>query len=437
VTRAQAPIPFNRPFRTGREHLHIAEAMAAAHLSADGEFSRRARAWLERRTGAAAALLVHSATGALELAMLVAGIGPGDEVVMPSYTFVSTANAVVLRGATPVFVDVRPDTLNLDESLVEDAITPATKAIVPVHYAGVACAMDALLAIAARNDVALVEDAAQGIMASAAGRPLGTFGALGALSFHETKNVTCGEGGALLVNDPARLRAAEIAREKGTNRMDLLCGLTDHYTWLEPGSSFALSDLAAAFLWAQLESADDTTARRLAVWDGYDAALADLERAGVLRRPIVPAGVRHNAHMYYVLVESRAIRDRVIEDLRRGGIQALFHYVPLHDSPGGLRYGRAHGDLPVTTSVAGRLLRLPLWVGMTDEHILRVAGALARSLHSARRREAARLSVGAARPTAGAGRSRAPVAADGANGRAPAGAAPASAGDAGRTRRTS
>ena len=369
-------IPFNRPFATGREHGYIDEAIAAAHLSSDGQYSRRCSRWLEERTGAAAALLVHSATAALELAMMVADLQPGDEVIMPSYTFVSTANAVVLRGATPVFVDVRADTLNLDERLVEEAVGPATRAIVPVHYAGIGANAVALAEIAGRRNLWLIEDAAQGVMAGLGGRPLGTFGALGALSFHETKNVTCGEGGALLVNDADLVRIARFARDKGTNRVDFLHGATDHYTWIGPGSSYGMSELNAAFLWAQLESADDITSRRLRVWDSYHAALAGLEERGLLRRPVLPEGVTHNAHMYYVLVEDRGIRDRLIDALAREGVQAVFHYVPLHDSPGGLRHGRSHGTLPVTTDVAGRLVRLPLWIGMDESQVAAVADAI-------------------------------------------------------------
>ncbi len=369
-------IPFNRPFATGREHRYIDEAIAAAHLSSDGQFSRRCSQWLEERTGAAAALMVHSATAALELATIVADLQPGDEVIMPSYTFVSTANAVVLRGATPVFVDIRPDTLNLDERLVEEAVGPATRAIVPVHYAGVGASVRELAEIAGRRRLWMIEDAAQGVMARLDDQALGTFGALGALSFHETKNVTCGEGGALLVNDAALERIARVARDKGTNREDLLRGVADHYTWLQQGSSYGMSELNAAFLWAQLESADDLTRLRMRVWESYHEALLDMEEHGLLRRPIVPEGAAHNAHMYYVLVEDRTTRDRLIDALARKGVQAVFHYVPLHDSPGGLRYGRSHGALSVTTSVASRLVRLPLWIGMNETQVTTVADAV-------------------------------------------------------------
>ncbi|HEV2724425.1 MAG TPA: dTDP-4-amino-4,6-dideoxygalactose transaminase [Thermoleophilaceae bacterium] len=386
-------IPFNRPFATGREHRYIDEAIAAAHLSSDGQFSRRCSQWLEERTGAAAALPVHSATAALELAMILADLQPGDEVIMPSYTYVSTGNAVVLRGATPVFVDIRPDTLNLDESLVEEAVGPATRAIVPVHYAGVGANVGELAEIAGRRRLWMIEDAAQGVMARLDGRALGTFGALGALSFHETKNVTCGEGGALLVNDAALVRTAEVARNKGTNRADLLRGLTDHYTWIGQGSSYGMSELNAAFLWAQLESADHLTRRRMRVWESYDEAFLEMEELGLLRRPVIPEGVAHNAHMYYVLVEDRTTRDSLIGALAGKGVQAVFHYVPLHDSPGGLRHGRSHGALSVTSNVAGRLVRLPLWIGMDDTHVATVADAVRSALsrpRSAGRSTAAR-----------------------------------------------
>lgn len=373
-------IPFNRPFATGHEHRYIEDAIAAAHLSADGQFSRQCREWLEQRTGASAALLVHSATAALELATIVAGLGPGDEVIMPSYTFVSTANAVAMRGATPVFVDIRPDTLNLDETLVADAVGPATRALLPVHYAGVGADVRKLGAIAEQRGLWLIEDAAQGLMAGFEGKPLGTFGALGALSFHETKNVTSGEGGALLVNVPGLVRLAQVARDKGTDRADFMQGLTDRYTWIDKGSAYGMSDLNAAFLWAQLESADEITRRRMAVWMAYHEAFLAMEGRGLVRRPFIPEGAVHNAHMYYLLVEDKTTRDRLIEGLARRGVQAVFHYVPLHDSPAGMRFGRSHGLLRVTTDVAGRLVRLPLWTGMKEAHVARVAEAVEEAL---------------------------------------------------------
>jgi dTDP-4-amino-4,6-dideoxygalactose transaminase len=306
------------------------------------------------------------------MAALIADVGPGDEVIMPSYTFSSTANAFVLRGAVPVFVDVRPDCLNLDEALVEEAITPRSRAVVPVHYAGVACEMGPILDIAARHALVVIEDAAQGLDARWQGRALGSIGTLGCLSFHETKNITCGEGGALLVNDPALLERAEIVREKGTNRKAMSRGEVDRYTWCEAGTSGLLGELAASFLWAQLQSADEITARRLALWHAYHRALADAERVGWLRRPQVPPGRAHNAHLYYVLLPSLQARTGVIRRMREAGVQAVFHYVPLHASPAGRRLGRVSGSMRHTEALADRLLRLPLWIGVDLGQVLDV-----------------------------------------------------------------
>ena len=286
---------------------------------------------------------------------------------MPSYTFVSTANAFVLRGAVPVFVDIRPDTLNLDEKLIEAAITPRTKAIVPVHYAGVGCEMDAIMAMAERHDLLVIEDAAQGVMSSYKGRPLGSIGDLAAVSFHETKNIISGEGGALLVNDPRFDERAEIIREKGTNRSQFFRGQVDKYTWVDIGSSYLPGEIIAAFLWAQMEEVEAITRRRLAMWSTYHQWFAESERDGVLRRPIVPAHCVHNAHMYYILLPDLERRTAVIDRLRKAGVQSVFHYVPLHSAPAGVKYGRAHGDLRVTDDLSGRLLRLPLWVGMEEQ----------------------------------------------------------------------
>jgi dTDP-4-amino-4,6-dideoxygalactose transaminase len=378
------PIPFNRPYATGDEAASISEATARGQLSADGHFTQLCEGWLRERTGAAVVVLTHSCTGALELAALLSGVGPGDEVIMPSYTFVTTASAFALRGATPVFVDIRPDTLNLDETQVADAVGPRTKAIVPVHYAGVGCEMDALQAIAADSGLLLVEDAAQGVMADYRGRALGGIGHLGALSFHETKNLTCGEGGALLVNDPALVAEAEIVRDKGTNRSQFFRGQVDRYTWVSLGSSFGLSELNAAFLWQQLRHADDITARRLAAWTRYHEHFEELEVGGELRRPVVPDR-SHNAHMYYLLLEDRPTRDRLLQALGQAGINAVFHYVPLHTSPVGARIGRTHGDLIHTDDLSGRLLRLPLWTGISDADIDRTAETVFAALDGARR----------------------------------------------------
>lgn len=369
-------IPFNRPYMTGKELYYIAEAKFGNMLAGDGPFTKRCHGWLERQTGCAKALLTHSCTAALEMTALLLDIQPGDEVIMPSYTFVSTANAFVLRGGVPVFVDIREDTFNLDERLIEAAITPRTRAIVPVHYAGVACEMDTIMAIAQRYGLKVVEDAAQGVMASYRGRALGSIGDLGAYSFHETKNVISGEGGALLVNDPAMTIRAEIIREKGTDRGRFFRGEVDKYTWQEVGSSFLPGELIAAFLWAQLEEAQDITVERLAIWARYHEALEQLEGKGLLRRPIVPAHCTHNAHMYYVLLAPELDREKVINTLRRAAVYSVFHYVPLHSSPAGQRYGRTNGLLEVTNRPAEKLLRLPLWVGLSHEQQYKVIGVL-------------------------------------------------------------
>ena len=367
ANKAAEHIPFNRPYMTGTELEHIAEAHAIGHLSGDGTFTARCNAWLEKRTGATKALLTHSCTAALEMAAMLLDLGPGDEVIMPSYTFVSTANAVVIRGATPVFVDVRLDTLNLDESLVEDAITPRTRAIFVVHYAGVAAEMDALLAIGQRHGVAVVEDAAQGVMASFRGRPLGSIGDLGAFSFHETKNIICGEGGALLCRDDDYAERAEIIREKGTNRSRFFRGQVDKYTWVDMGSSYLPGELTAAFLWAQMEHAEEITRRRLVLWQRYHDWAVSHEEAGRVQRPTVPAHVQHNAHMYYLLLPTLDHRTRFIGAMREAGIGAVFHYIPLHSSPAGRRFGRTHSTLDVTDSVSERIVRLPLWVGLEQQ----------------------------------------------------------------------
>jgi dTDP-4-amino-4,6-dideoxygalactose transaminase len=359
-------IPFNKPFMTGKELWYIAQAHAAGHLAGDGHFTEKCSAWLRARTGAREALLTHSCTGALEMAALLAGISPGDEVIMPSFTFVSTANAFVLRGATPVFVDIRPDTLNIDESQIEEAITPRTKAIVPVHYAGVACEMDAISDIARRHNLLVIEDAAQGVMSTYKGRPLGSIGHMSALSFHETKNIISGEGGALLINDPRFIERAEIIREKGTNRSQFFRGETDRYTWVDIGSSYLPGEILAAFLWAQMEEAEVITRRRMALWETYHRWLASSERAGRVRRPVIPKDRWHNAHMYYLLLPDLETRSRFIEALRRQGIGTVFHYVPLHSSPMGRKHGRCSGDLANTTSASERLVRLPLWLGLED-----------------------------------------------------------------------
>jgi dTDP-4-amino-4,6-dideoxygalactose transaminase len=372
-------IPFNKPFMTGKELWYIAQAHANGHLAGDGSFTKQCHGWLEARTGAFKALLTHSCTAALEMAAILADIQPGDEIILPSYTFVSTANAFVLRGATPVFVDIRPDTMNLDETRIEAAVTERTKAIVPVHYAGVACDMDAIMSIARKHKLIVIEDAAQGIMATYKGRPLGSIGHMGALSFHETKNIISGEGGALLVNDPELAERAEIIREKGTNRSQFFRGQVDKYTWVDIGSSYLPGELIAAFLWAQMEEADAITHRRMAIWNTYHQWFEALEHSGKLRRPIVPGGCVHNAHMYYILLPSLDARTALIEALKRHDVHSVFHYVPLHSAPVGLLRGRVHGDMTVTEDIADRLLRLPLWLGLEEQQagvIRHVAAAL-------------------------------------------------------------
>lgn len=369
-------VPFNRPYMTGKELGLISQAHDNGHLSGDGPFTKRCHEWLQQRTGAHKALLTHSCTAALEMAALLLDLKAGDEVIMPSYTFVSTANAFVLRGAIPVFVDIRPDTLNLDESLVEAAITPRTRAICVVHYAGVGCEMDAIMAIAQRHRLRVVEDAAQAIMSTYRGHPLGTIGDIGALSFHETKNIISGEGGALLCRDDTWAERAEIVREKGTNRSKFFRGQVDKYTWVDAGSSFLPGEISAAFLAAQMDAADDITARRMALWNQYHAWAEPYEKVGKLRRPIVPAHCTHNAHMYYLLLPTLGTRTAFIEAMKAAGVQCVFHYIPLHSSPAGLRYARAHDDLAVTNDISGRLVRMPLWIGLEEymPQVLQAAG---------------------------------------------------------------
>jgi dTDP-4-amino-4,6-dideoxygalactose transaminase len=367
-------IPFNKPYMTGKELWHISQAHARGGLAGDGYFTKQCHAWLQQRLHCHQALLTHSCTAALEMAAILADIQPGDEVIMPSYTFVSTANAFVLRGGVPVFVDIRADTLNIDETKIEAAITPRTKSIVPVHYAGVGCEMDAIMDIARRHDLLVIEDAAQGIMSSYKGRPLGTIGHLGALSFHETKNIISGEGGALLINRPEFAQRAEVIREKGTNRSQFFRGQVDKYTWVDIGSSYLPGEIIAAFLYAQMEEADNITQRRLAIWNRYHQAFAGLEMKGVIRRPVIPADCQHNAHMYYVLLPDLEKRAAFIEMLKANGIHSVFHYVPLHSSPQGKKCGRAHGELAYTVEYSERLARLPLWIGLEEqqEYIVKV-----------------------------------------------------------------
>lgn len=368
-------IPFNYPHMTGKELYYIAEAHFRGKLAGDGPFTKNCHQWIEEQTGCHRALLTHSCTAALEMQSLLLNLKAGDEVIMPSYTFVSTANAVVLRGGIPVFVDIREDTLNIDEKLIEDAITSRTRAIAPVHYAGVSCEMDSIMDIAERKGLKVLEDAAQGFMATYKGKHLGTIGHLGAYSFHETKNVISGEGGALLINDPNLVLQAEIIREKGTDRSRFFRGEVDKYTWQDVGSSYLPGELIAAFLWAQLEEAEKITARRLELWNRYHNALANLEARELLRRPIIPAECIHNAHMYYILLGSHIDRQKILSGLKKANIHAVFHYIPLHSAPAGQRYGRVHGHMTHTDALSARLVRLPLFADMTFEqqdHILNI-----------------------------------------------------------------
>ncbi len=361
-------IPFTRPPITGRELEFLKDAVTRRQLSGDGHFSRQCESWLARQLGGRRALLTHSCTAALEMAAILADLAPGDEVIMPSFTFVSTANAVVLRGAVPVFVDIRSDTLNIDEPAAEAAITPRTKAIFVVHYAGVCAEMDALCRMAAARDLLLVEDAAQALLSSYRGKPAGTLGDLACFSFHATKNVVSGEGGALVVRSGNLAERAEIVREKGTNRSRFLLGQVDKYSWVDVGSSYLPSELVAAFLAAQLDDAAAITTERRAIWQLYHDAFADLEARDIgVRRPVVPTHCEHNGHLYYLLLPDRGSRDALIAALQANGVEAPFHYVPLHSSEAGRRFGRCAGTLDVTDDISGRLIRLPLWSGIGAE----------------------------------------------------------------------
>lgn len=376
-------IPFNKPFVVGNEAELVARCLASGATAGDGPFTRECQELLERRFAAARVLLTTSCTSALEMAALLCDVGPGDEVILPSYTFVSTANAFLLRGATLKFVDVRLDTLNIDERLVEQAITPRTKVIVPVHYASIACEMDAIGALARRHSLRVVEDAAQAVDATYRGAYLGTLGTLGAYSFHASKNFGCGEGGALLVNDASLAERAEIIREKGTNRSRFFRGQVDKYTWVDVGSSYVLAEVLAALLLTQLQSMDQITARRRRVQEAYYSALQPLAERGLVTLPSIPAHCGSNYHMFYVIVADLATRSTLIEHLKAAGILAVFHYVPLHTSPVGLSLGYETGMLPVTESLSGRLLRLPMYAGLEESEVAAVIDAV-RSFYGVR-----------------------------------------------------
>ena len=368
------PIPFNKPFIIGRELSYIADAVVQGRLSGDGGYTKLCHRWLEEKLGVRRALLTHSCTAALEMAAILCDIQPGDEVILPSYTFVSTANAFALRGAVPVFVDIRPDTLNIDEKLIEAAITPKTHAIVPVHYAGVPCEMDVIMDIAQRHKLLVVEDAAQALLSTYNGRALGSIGHFGCLSFHETKNIISGEGGALLVNDERFVKRAEIIREKGTNRSQFFRGEVDKYTWVDMGSSYLPSELISAFLYAQLEHADKITAKRCHICTAYTSQLAPLQQAGKLHLPTFSGD--SNGHMFYIILDSLDTRTRLTAHLKAQGVLSVFHYVPLHSSPAGRKYGRVGSAMTVTDSLSERPLRLPLYYEMGDEDIARVSTAI-------------------------------------------------------------
>lgn len=357
-------VPFNKASVTATEEKYLLESLRSGSISGDGPFTKKCHAWFSSNTGVKKPFLTHSCTAALEMAAILANLAPGDEVIMPSFTFVSTANAVVLRGAVPVFVDIRMDTLNIDEKKIEEAITSKTKAIYVVHYAGVGCEMNEILKIAKKHNLLVVEDAAQGMNATYHGKPLGTIGQLGALSFHETKNIVSGEGGALFVNDARFEKRAEVIREKGTNRSQFFRGEVDKYTWVDVGSSYLPSDILAALLLAQLERSQEITSSRLKIWNHYLSQLKPLADKGLIRTPSIPSHCEHNAHIFYFLTKDLSVRTELLRHLKDDGISATFHYVPLHNAPAGQKYGRTHGNLNNTMVVSESMIRLPVWVGL-------------------------------------------------------------------------
>lgn len=376
-------IPFNSPYQTGSEQTYVLDCLSRNAIASEGLYTKRCANILEKSFGIAKVLLTPSCTAALEMAAILCDIVPGDEVILPSYTFVSTANAFVLRGAKPVFVDIRPDTLNIDETKIEAAITQRTKVICPVHYAGVACEMDSIMAIARKHRLMVVEDAAQGVNAFYKGRALGSIGHLGTYSFHETKNYVCGEGGALCINDERFFERSEIIREKGTNRSQFIRGVVDKYTWVDTGSSFLPSEIACAFLAGQLENLEPINDQRRRVFETYNRELSTLFEQGKLRGPRIPTDCKPNYHMYYILLESQPVRDALMQHLRSQGILAVFHYIPLHRSPFATTLGSNHFHLPYTDDLSGRLLRLPLYASLTDDQcrsIVQAIGAFSQSM---------------------------------------------------------
>ncbi len=362
-------IPFNKPYLTGQEVNRISEAHELGQLSGDGHFTSLCSQWLEKNTGSPCALLTHSCTAALEMAAILIDIKPGDEIIMPSYTFVSSANAFVLRGGIPVFVDIRKDTLNIDEALIEEAITSRTRAILPVHYAGVACEMDSIMSIAKKHNIFVIEDAAQGIMSSYKGKPLGSIGDLGCLSFHETKNIISGEGGALLVNNKDFIERAEMIREKGTDRKQFFRGEVDRYSWRDIGSSFLPGETVAAFLFAQFEEASDITNKRLKIWYQYHEFFHSKNFSEFFSLPFVPKGCSINGHIYYILLKDNIERENFIKYMHDNKIHCIFHYIPLHNSKAGKKFGRIESDMVITEDLSSRIVRLPLWVGLNTKNI--------------------------------------------------------------------
>jgi len=377
MANSKNKIPFNKPFIAGKELFYIAQAVIENnHTSGDGPFTKKCQAWLEERLGCRKVLLTHSCTAALEMSAILADIEPGDEIIMPSYTFVSTASSFVLRGGVPVFIDIRPDTLNINENMIEAALTARTRAILPVHYAGISCEMDIIMDIAGRHNLFVIEDAAQGIMSTYKGRPLGSIGHFGACSFHETKNIISGEGGALLINDEKFVERAEIIREKGTNRSKFFRGQVDKYTWVDVGSSYLPSDIIAAFLYAQMENADQIIAKRNLLYALYMEDLRPLAEKGYIQLPFILDDCCSNGHIFYIITRSLKERTELAQFLKDQDIMAVFHYVPLHSSPAGKLYGRTNGTLEVTERVSDCLLRLPLYYEMRDNDVHSVTGEI-------------------------------------------------------------
>ncbi len=378
IAEEEIMIPFNIPPYTGEEIKYVKEAIESHKICGDGQFTKRCSQWMEERFSAQKVLLTTSGSTALDMAMLLCDIKPGDEVILPSYTFSSTANSAILAGAKLVFTDIRPDTMNIDETKIEDAITDKTKVIMVVHYAGVACEMDTIMAIARKHGLLVVEDAAQGVMSTYKGKALGTIGDFGCYSFHETKNYSMGEGGAVVINNPAYNEKAEILREKGTDRSRFLRGQIDKYTWVDFGDSFLPSELNAAYLWGQLEQADLINDNRLAAWNRYDEGFKDLKEKGLIETPVVPEGCVHNAHMYFIKLKDLEERTAFISYMKEKGILCVFHYVPLHSAPAGLKFGRFHGEDEYTTKESERLVRLPMYYGISEEEtdqVIRAAHA--------------------------------------------------------------